>query len=42
MKYNNQQRIVKIRETTEKLSEIPWIKIAGLRYRLVHHYEDTN
>lgn len=22
--------------------EIPWIKIAGLRHRLVHHYEDTN
>lgn len=21
---------------------IPWIKIAGLRHRLVHHYEDTN
>ena len=21
---------------------IPWIKIAGLRYRLVHHCEDTN
>ena len=41
MKYNNQQRIEKIRETTEKLSEIPWIKIAGLQHRLVHHYEDT-
>ena len=87
MKYSDQQRIEKIRETTEKLlnyaqreqitpekicneetiqwtvttpldnigehvynlsdefkkahSEIPWIKIAGLRYRLVHHYEDT-
>ena len=23
-------------------STIPWIKIAGLRHRLVHHYEDTN
>ena len=22
--------------------EIPWIKIAGLRHRLVHHYEGTN
>lgn len=21
---------------------IPWVKIAGLRHRLVHHYEDTN
>lgn len=88
MKYSDQQRIVKIRETTEKLldyvnaanitpdkifeeefvqwtvttplynigehvanltdefrtahPDIPWIKIAGLRHRLVHHYEDTN
>ena len=88
MKYSDQQRIEKIRETTEKLlnyaqreqitreksamrrrssgtvttplynigehvynlsdeftkahPEIPWIKIAGLRHRLVHHYEDTN
>lgn len=88
MKYSDQQRIAKIRETTEKLLDyvkaanitpdkifeeeavqwtvttplynigehvanltdefrnahpnIPWIKIAGLRHRLVHHYEDTN
>ncbi len=88
MKYSDQQRVQKIRETTEKLlnfiqkeqitpemvfheepiqwavttplynigehvanlsdefkgahSEIPWVKIAGLRHRLVHHYEDTN
>ena len=81
MKYSDQQRIEKIRETTEKLlnyvqreqitpekicneetvqwtvttplynlsdefkkshPDIPWIKIAGLRHRLVHHYEDTN
>lgn len=88
MKYSDQQRIEKIRETTEKLldyvqrervtpdrilenetvqwtvttplynigeqvynltddfkeahTEIPWTKIAGLRHRLVHHYEDTN
>ena len=88
MKYSDQQRIQKIRETTEKLlayiqrenitpekifheepiqwavttplynigehvsnltdafkqdhPEIPWIKIAGLCHRLVHHYEDTN
>ena len=88
MKYSDQQRIERIRETTEKLlnyvqreqitpekicneetiqwtvttplynigehvynlsdefkkahPEIPWIKIAGLRYRLGHHYEDTN
>ena len=88
MKYSDQQRIEKIRETTENLlnyvqreqitpekicneetvqwtvttplynigehvynlsdefkkahPEIPWIKIAGLRHRPVHHYEDTN
>lgn len=88
MKYSDQQRVEKIRETTEKLlayvrtehittdvifenepvqwavttplynigehaanlsddfraahSNIPWAKIAGLRHRLVHHYEDTN
>ena len=88
MKYSDQQRIEKIRETTQKLldyvgkkaitpekicgeetvqwtvmtplynigeqvyylsedfkkdhPEIPWTKIAGLRHRLVHHYEDTN
>ena len=23
-------------------AEIPWVKIPGLRHRLVHHYEDTN
>ena len=88
MKYSDQQRIEKIRETTEKLlsyvqkehitpekicreepvqwavttplynigehvyhlsesfkaahPDIPWVKIAGLRHRLIHHYEDTN
>lgn len=88
MKYSDQQRIEKMRETTEKLlqyvkkenitperifgdetvqwtvttplynigehaanlteefknqhSHIQWVKIAGLRHRLVHHYEDTN
>lgn len=88
MRYSDQQRMEKIRETTEKLlsfvqrenvtpekifeeeslqwtvttplynigehvanltddfkkqhTEIPWVKIAGLRHRLVHHYEDTN
>ena len=87
MKYSDQQRIEKMRETTEKLlryvekenitperifaeetvqwtvttplynigehaanlsedfkkqyPDIPWVKIAGLRHRLVHHYEDT-
>lgn len=85
MKYSDQQRIEKMRETTEKLlryvekenitpeiifaeeavqwtvttplynigehaanlsedfkkqyPDIPWVKIAGLRHRLVHHYE---
>ena len=88
MKYSDQQRIAKMRETAEKLlryvseenitpdrifaeetvqwtvttplynigehaanltedfksqhPDIPWVKIAGLRHRLVHHYEDTN
>lgn len=26
----------------EAHSNIPWIKIAGLRHRLVHHYDGTN
>jgi len=88
MKYSDQQRVEKMRETTEKLldyvreehitpdvilerepvqwavttplynigeyaanlsdtfvaahPDIPWVKIAGLRHRLVHHYADTN
>ena len=88
MKYSDQQRVEKMRETTEKLlryvekenitpkkifaeeavqwtittplynigehaanlsedfkkryPDIPWVKIAGLRHRLVHHDEDTN
>ena len=88
MKYSDQQRVAKMRETVEKLlryvseegitpdrifaeetiqwtvttplynigehaanltedfkslhPDIPWVKIAGLRHRLVHHYEDTN
>lgn len=88
MKYSDQQRVERIRETVEKLlhyvsaehitpdvifekeavqwavttplynigehvanlsegfrkshPDIPWTKIAGLRHRLVHHYEDTN
>ena len=78
MKYSDQQRIEKMRETTEKLlryvekenitpeiifaeEAVQWtvttplynigehaanlsedFKIAGLRHRLVHHYEDTN
>jgi uncharacterized protein with HEPN domain len=27
---------------TEKYNDIPWNKVAGLRHRLVHHYEGTN
>lgn len=88
MKYTDDQRVEKIRETTEKLltylnnnaisqedilsqeplrwaittplynigehayqisddfkeqyPDIPWTKIAGLRHRLVHDYENTN
>ena len=33
MKYTDEQRIDK---------NIPWAKIAGLRHRLVHDYDDTN
>ena len=29
-------------EFRDKNPDIPWVKIAGLRHRLVHHYEDTN
>ena len=29
-------------EFKNRHSSIPWVKIAGLRHRLVHHYEDTN
>ena len=29
-------------EYKEAHSEIPWAKIAGLRHRLVHDYDDTN
>lgn len=88
MKYSDEQRIAKMRETSEKLlaflkeknitpeqiladetlrwtvttplynigehayqlsnsfkdahPDIPWVKIAGLRHRLVHDYEGTN
>ena len=88
MKYSDEQRVEKIRSTTEKLlaylheakitreavleqesvrwtittplynigeqvyhlsdeyksahGEIPWVKISGLRHRLVHDYENTN
>lgn len=88
MKYSDEQRIEKMRETTKKLlaflkeknvtpeqlladetlrwtvttplynigehayqlsdsfkdahPDIPWVKIAGLRHRLVHDYEGTN
>ena len=29
-------------EFKSQYPDIPWVKIAGLRHRLVHHYEDTN
>ena len=29
-------------EYKETHKEIPWAKIAGLRHRLVHDYDDTN
>lgn len=29
-------------EFKEKYTEIPWVKISGLRHRLVHNYDDTN
>ena len=29
-------------EFKEKYPEIPWVKISGLRHRLVHNYDDTN
>jgi uncharacterized protein with HEPN domain len=30
------------RELQDKYQDIPWKKVAGLRHRLVHHYEGTN
>ena len=30
------------KELKEKYPNIPWAKIAGLRHRLVHQYDDTN
>ena len=29
-------------EYKDKHDQIPWVKISGLRHRLVHDYEDTN
>lgn len=29
-------------EYKDKHAQIPWVKISGLRHRLVHDYEDTN
>ena len=29
-------------ELKARYSDIPWIKVAGLRHRLVHNYDDTN
>lgn len=30
------------KDTKNAFPEIPWVKIAGLRHRLVHNYDDTN
>lgn len=30
------------KELTDRYSDIPWGRVAGLRHRLVHHYEGTN
>ena len=30
------------KELRESYPEIPWGKVAGLRHRLVHNYDDTN
>lgn len=30
------------KEMKNAFPEIPWVKIAGLRHRLVHNYDDTN
>ena len=29
-------------ELTARYSDVPWKKVAGLRHRLVHNYDDTN
>lgn len=41
--YNIGEHVYNLSDEFKKAHpEIPWIKIAGLRHRLVHHYEDTN
>ena len=41
--YNIGEHVYNLSDEFKKAhSEIPWIKIAGLWHRLVHHYEDTN
>ena len=41
--YNIGEHVYGLSEEFKKVhQEIPWIKIAGLRHWLVHHYEDTN
>lgn len=41
--YNIGEHAANLTEDFKSLHpDIPWVKIAGLRHRLVHHYEDTN
>ena len=41
--YNIGEHVYNLSEEFKKEHpNIPWTKIAGLRHRLVHHYEDTN
>ena len=41
--YNIGEHAANLSEDFKKqYPDIPWVKIAGLRHRLVHHYEDTN
>ena len=30
------------KDLTDRYSDVPWSRVAGLRHRLVHHYEGTN
>ena len=41
--YNIGEHVYNLSEEFKKAHpDIPWAKIAGLRHRLLHHYEDTN
>ena len=41
--YNIGEHVYNLSEDFKKTHpDISWVKIAGLRHRLVHHYEDTN